>query len=171
LYYKIVEKFGPESGGRWQGYLEWRGLELERFDSVDGILRPDLFIPDSAEDWKNCVNEENRTSLITDLEYTLRILDRYEDPLVIGVEIGTGGGYVPEDGLLGFDIVDGDGCISLVTNWGTDEEDIINKHVMSNGLIGSLGTALRVRDVLRENFPEDGHAETCEVWAVYQVTK
>ena len=58
MYYKIVEKFGPENGDRWERYLDCRGLDLIKFDSVDGVLRPDLFEPESNEDWKNCVNED-----------------------------------------------------------------------------------------------------------------
>ena len=43
MYYKIVERFGPECGDRWRGYLKWRRFNLSGFDSVDAILRPDLF--------------------------------------------------------------------------------------------------------------------------------
>ncbi len=42
MYYKIIPKFGPEDDG-WKNYIDWRGLKLNRFDSVDGILRNDLF--------------------------------------------------------------------------------------------------------------------------------
>jgi hypothetical protein len=169
MYYKIVERFGPEHKDKWQSYIQWRGLDLTAFDSVDGILRPDLFMPESKEDWDNCVNEDNKLNLITNLDYARKILGRYEDSVIVGVEIELEEGYGPEDGFLGYDIIDGYCDISLVTNWGTDEEDLLSEHVMTNGLIGDLNRALQIRDTLRKEFPEDAHAENCEVWAVYRV--
>lgn len=169
MYYKIVERFGPEHGGRWRDYLKWRGLNLTGFDSVDAILRPNLFEPASSEDWHSCVNADFKLSLITNLDYAKRILDRYDDPDLVGVEIELEKGYVPKDGLLGFDIIDGFCDVSLVTNWGTDEEGIIDRHIMPNGLIRDLDRALQLRDLLRNRFPEDAHAENCEAWAVHEV--
>ena len=169
MYYKIVERFGPEDREKWQNYLKWRGLTLVGFDSVDGILRPDLFQPESDEDWRNCVNENNKLSLITDLDYARRVANRFENPVLVGVEIELEEGYVPKEGLLGFDIIDSYCDVSLVTNWGTDEEGLINSFVLPNGLIGDLGRALQIRKLLRNDFSEDPHAENCEVWAVFRV--
>ncbi len=169
MYYKIVSSFGPEEGDRWRGYLAWRGLDLTGFDSVDGILRPDLFAPESDEDWRNCVNENFKLGLLTNLDYAKSIKGRYDNPALVGVEIELEEGYVAKDGLLGFDIIDGHCGVSLVTNWGTDPEGLIDSHVMPNGLIGDFRRALRVRDSLRQRFPKDPHAENCEVWAIYRV--
>ncbi len=166
MYYKIVEQFGPQNGERWQGYLTWRGLNLTRFDSVDGILRPDLFVPESREDWDNCVTENFKLSLITNLDYARAILQRFNDPILLGVEIELNEGYDPKDGLLGFDIMERECQISLVTNCGKD--DLIDDHVMPNGLIGEFEQALQIRDSLRKGCFCDGHAEHCEVWAVYR---
>jgi len=169
MYYKIVDSFGPQDGDRWQRYLEWRGLNLTGFDSVDGILRPDLFEPKSEEDWRNCVNEDYKLSLITNLDYARKILNRYDNPVLVGVEMELEGRSLPKNGLLGFDIIDGYCDVSLVTNWGTDEDGLINRYIMSNGLVGDLRHALQVRDLLRKEFYEDSHAQNCEVWAVYRI--
>lgn len=169
MYYKIVERFDPEDREKWQDYLKWRGLTLVSFESVDGILRPDLFQPESYEDWRNCVNENNKLSLITNLDYARKISKRYENPVLVGVEIELEEGYEPEDSLLGFDIIDSYCDVSLVTNWGTDEEGLINRFVLPNGLIGDLGRALQIRNLLRNDFSEDPHAGNCEVWAVYRI--
>lgn len=53
----------------WVSYNEWRGLHLTEFDSVDGILRPNLFEPELQIDWDNCVNEDYMINFITNLEY------------------------------------------------------------------------------------------------------
>ena len=169
MYYKIVERFGPQDEEKWQSYIQWRGLNLTSFDSMDGILRQDLFMPESKGDWHNCVNEDNKLSFITSLDYAKKILGRYDNPVIVGVEIELDEGYVPEDGLLGFDIVDGYCDISLVTNWGSDEKGLISKYVMTNGLIGDLTRALQIRDTLRSKFPEDPHAGNCTVWGIYEV--
>ena len=169
MYYKIIESFGPEDKEKWQSYIQWRDLELTSFDSVDGILRPDLFVPESREDWQNCVNEDNKLSFIMDLDYAQEILDRYDKALIVGVDIELEVGYVPAEGFLGFDIIDGYCDISLVTNWGTDEEDIFSEQVMNNGLIADLDRTLQIRDMLRKEFSEDAHAQGSEVWAIYKV--
>ncbi|MBN2218601.1 MAG: hypothetical protein JW719_14590 [Pirellulales bacterium] len=169
MYYKIVEPFGPQSGGKWYDYLKWRGLKLTRFDSVDGLLRPDLFEPLSVEDWHNCVNKDFRLNLITSLDYARSILGQHDNAVLVGVEIELQKGYDPKSGLLGFDIMDDYGSISLVTDWGTDEEGIINNNVMKNGLIGDFDRALIIRDLLRVEYSEDPHANNCGVWAVYQL--
>ncbi|MDH3700888.1 MAG: hypothetical protein OEU46_06210 [Alphaproteobacteria bacterium] len=169
MYYKVVESFGPETGDKWQSYIAWRKLALTSFESVDGILRPDLFEPKTKDDWQNCVNADFKLGLITSLAYARNVLERYENADLIGVEIELDDGYVPKDGLLGFDIIDGYCDVSLVTNWGTDEEDCVSEYVMPNGLIGELTRALQIRNSLRAKFPEDSHAQKCEVWAIYRV--
>lgn len=169
MYYKIVESFGPEAGDKWQSYIAWRKLALTNFESVDRILRPDLFEPETADDWHNCVNEDFKLNLITSLAYARTVLARHENATLVGVEIELEAESVPKDGLLGFDIIDGYCDVSLITNWGTDEEDDFSEHVMPNGLIGDLAHALQIRNSLREYFPEDSHAQKCEVWAVYRV--
>ena len=71
------------------------------FDSVDGILRPDLFGSRSHEYWANCVNENYKLNLITNSNYARKILHRYHNANLVGVEIGMAEAYVPNDGLSG----------------------------------------------------------------------
>lgn len=53
MLYRIIETFGPHNGKRWSDYIHWRGLtRLTRCDSVDGILRPSLFVPETDQDWR-----------------------------------------------------------------------------------------------------------------------
>ena len=167
MYYKIIEKFSPSDEERWQSYLKSRGLDLTCFDSVDSILRPDLFDPRSHEDWANCVNENYKLNLITNSNYARKILPRYHNADLVGVEIELDEAYMPKDSLLGYDIIDG--SISVLTNWGTDTENLINPHLMPNGLIGDLTQAFRIRNLLRQKFPDDPHVKESEVWAVYCV--
>lgn len=168
MYYKIIEEFGPE-GGAWASYLEARGLQLDCFDSIDGILRPDLFEPESDNDWENCVREDRKLSLIKNLSYAKKVLSKHENATLVGVDPELDSDYVPEENLLGFDIIDGYCDVSLVTNWGHDEEGLFAGHIQKNGLIGTLDVAISIRNTLREKHSDDAHAEGCEVWAVYKI--
>ncbi len=169
MYYKAVENFGPQVGDRWQSYLKLRGLNLTSFDSVDSILKPDFFTPESELDWKNCVNEDCKLSLITNISYAKEILGRYDNAVLTGVEIELDEGYTSKDGLLGYDIIDGYCAVSLITNWGSNEDGFISNAISANGLMGDLGQSLQIRDRLRQDYPEDSHAMNCEVWAIYKV--
>jgi len=170
MYYKIIEKFGPQDHEKWASYTQWRKLpQLTSFDSLDGILRPDLFHPESEEDWRNCVNEDFKLSLITNLAYAKKVSVRFSDVDLVGVEIELDDGYEAGSGLLGFDIIDGYCGVSLLTNWGSDEEAIMTPYIMPNGLLGNLAQSLAIRNTLRERFPKDSHACACQVWAVYKI--
>ena len=57
MLYKIIESFSRADGARWTGYCDWRGLQFERFDSIDGIMRPSLFQKPEDDDWAHIVNE------------------------------------------------------------------------------------------------------------------
>jgi len=169
MYFKIVEKFGPDDGVRWNDYLMWRGLNLTSFDSVDGILRGDLFNPESEDDWKNCVQEDFKISLITNLEYARKIQKQYEEAEIVGIDFPMDSHYQVKTGLLGFDVIDSHWGVSMLTNWGTDEEGIFSDLILENGLLGDLTHAFRIRDTLRKRFPEDRHARECHVCAIYEI--
>ena len=99
------------------------------FDSIDGILRPDLFSPQFHEDWANCVNENFKLSLITNPNYARKILHRYHNADVVGVETELDEAYVPKVLLLGYDIIDEECSILVITNWGADKENLINPYL------------------------------------------
>jgi len=167
MYYKILPPFGPNDSDRWHRYIAWRGLKLTRFDSVDGILRPAYFLPQTEEDWMHCVNENFKLNLLTDEAYARQMLRRYDEATLAGVEIELETDYQPKDRLLGYDIIDGYCDVSLLTNWGADEEGLFTNHIMSNGLIGDIVQAIELRNKLRRDFAWDAHAIGCHVWAVY----
>ena len=168
MYYKVIEALGPETEDSWSSYIEWRKLELERFESVDGMLRPDYFEPESDEDWENCVNADYKLNLITDIDYAILVMKRYAGSILVGVDIELERDVDNKDGLLGFDIMDEYCCTSLLTNWGNDTS-FINIAISKNGLLDSFEKALEIRDRLRDKFNEDSHACNCSIWAVYSI--
>ncbi len=49
MLFTIVEPFSASDGEKWEIYCEWRGMKFERFDSIDGILRPNLHLRTKGE--------------------------------------------------------------------------------------------------------------------------
>lgn len=169
MLFKIVEKFGPESEGGWKDYLNWRQVRLESFDSVDNMMRPDMFEPDSRRDWDNCVNEDYKLNLITNIDYAREVYLRTPGSEIVGVEIELNENYQSSLGLVGFDIIDIYCSVSLLTNWRGEDLEFIDKYLQCNGLVGSLESALELQKIFRSEYLEDSHANSCEVWAIYRV--
>src|SRR5690606_10964450 len=101
------------------------------------------------------------------LSYAKKILNRFQNAEIVGVEIDVKSGYVPGPDFLGFDIIDEHFDVSLLTNCGGDEDGIMNQYILENALLRDLNRALKIRDYLRQKSPEDSHAGNCKVWAVY----
>lgn len=174
MNYIIIKKFG-KNDERWEEYAQWAGLEhCSAYYSIDGIIRENLFDPESVEDWENCINEDHRTHIITNLSYAMKILPKYANGEVIGIvcDPRSHPEKVSEDHeLAGYDIIEGRGTISLVTNWGGKECGIENLELNQHALIDDLNDAYAIRDFLRENCSEDAHAVDCEVWAIYKIIR
>ena len=144
LYYKIVQYFGPNSEN-WSTYISWRKTNLNSFDSVDGMFRPDLFLPKSERDWANCVNEDFKLHLITNLDYAKEIIHRYPNGNIVGVQPDINSDHICKDGLSGYDIIDSYWYISLITNWEANGNNSFCRYLMDNGLIGNLNQALQIK--------------------------
>ena len=103
MLFTIVEDFSSNSGESWKTYCEWRGITFDRFDSLDGMMRPSLFDPDTIEDWDNVVCKDFMSRFITNLDYARR---KFED-------LGSGV-------LMGFSLLEHDeadpGCSALGKN-------------------------------------------------------
>ena len=168
MHFKVIEQFGPDDKESWNSYISWRGLDLKTFDSIDAILRPSLFEPESAEDWDNCVYEDFRTNLISNFSYAKQIYQNFTNAALVGVVPDIDSDYESQENLLGYDILDGYSEVSLLTNWGADEDDVFSKLVRQNGLIHDLNKCIEIRDILRNQFGEDSHACGCSVWAIYK---
>ena len=127
MVYAILEPFSPKDGEKWTSYCEWRGLEFKSFESIDGLLRPNLFELETDEDWGLLANESYLEDtilvpLISDLTSARRKRKQIGRGDLVGVCFE---GHDPNrDGFLGFDLLEGDGSISLLTNFGNDFDHI-----------------------------------------------
>jgi len=172
MRYIIIKKFGPGDDG-WDGYARWAGLQDCRdYYSIDEIHRKSLFQPESVEDWDNCANEDFKTHIITSLDFAKKIMPKFsggeivgviEDPKVLKEKIPSG--HV----LMGYDVIDGGGGISLLTDWGGEVDGLKNVKFNAHALVDDVNYAYQLRETLRRDFPCDYHAKNCEVWAVYKI--
>ena len=170
MKYKIIEKFGPDSVTKWNDYINWIGLHhLKRFDSVDSMLRPTLFAPESADDWANCVNEDYMLDLITNIDYAKKVQSKYDNAEIVGVENDVGQGHTPGKGFLGYDIIDEYCSVSLITNWVCEKYPFDRNIIEDNGLIKNLKDAYKAQEQLRADQNGDVHSRGCTIWAVYKV--
>ncbi|MEZ4617435.1 MAG: hypothetical protein R2867_18255 [Caldilineaceae bacterium] len=79
MFYKVVKQFKKEDDiEQWQAYINFSGLgQIEAFCSLDGMHNHSLFTPESVEDWHNCVNEDYKIEMITNLDYAIVVAERY----------------------------------------------------------------------------------------------
>jgi hypothetical protein len=164
MLFTIVEPFSPADGERWTSYCEWRGLSFERFDSIDGMLRPNLFDSPEDSDWDHIVNEDFMLHLITDLPHARHKHARIGKGDLIGLRFDDHN--TDHEGFLGFDIIDGYCEVSLLTNWGNDVE-FINRALAPNALLRNLKTAQEIFDSLRNDYGNDPHVEGCRIVSIY----
>lgn len=165
MLFTIVEPFSPADGEKWTNYCDWRGIQFERFDSIDGILRPNLFESPEDDDWNHIVNENFMLHLITDLQHAERKLKEIGKGELVALRFEDHDTSDAE--FLGFDIIDGYCDVSLLTNWGNDL-DFINHSLATNALVPDMKTVQLIHGRLRDEFGEDGHVEGCRIISVYK---
>ncbi len=165
MLYTIIESFSPADGERWTKYCAWRGIQFERFDSIDRILRPSLCAKPSDEDWPHIVNENFMLHYFTELAYS----EKKREKLGKGDLIGVAFDEHDEKSLefLGYDLIDGYNDVSLLTNWGNDTE-IINRSISSSGLIGSRAVIEEIQEELIRSHGNDAHVEGCKITSIYK---
>ena len=162
--FTIIESFGPPQGASWSYYIEWRGLSFDRFDSIDAILRPSLFTPESEEDWKHVSLESCMTHLITDYEYAAQKRSQMQRGDIVGLR------YDDHDesdaAFLGYDLIDGSLDVSLLTNWGNDMASI-NRALGPNALVQSFSVVQSIQNHLLSTCIDDGHVDGCRIVSIY----
>lgn len=168
MLYTIVEAFSPGDGESWSSYCDWRGIALERFDSIDRIMRPALFNgPATEEDWSHVVNADCMVHLMTDLEYAVGKQREIGSGDLVGVRLEDHD--EKDERFAGYDLIDGSWAISLLTNWGNDNERI-SRSLSPCALISDYQTIGAIRDHLLATAGEDGHVCGCRIISIYRIT-
>lgn len=165
MLFTIIESFSPQDGDRWKSYCEWRGLNFEAFESIDGILRTNLFTPGTDEDWQHIVNQNFMLHLFTNFDYALKKHKEIGKGDLVGLRFE---GHDESDSrFLGYDLIDKYCDVSLLTNWGNDVE-IINRSLTPFALISNRKIIEDVQAELFRTNGNDGHVEWCRIVSIYR---
>jgi len=165
MFYTIIESFSREDGDRWTSYCAWRGIQFERFDSIDSILRPSLCQKPEKDDWSHIVNENFMLHYFTDFDYAAAKQTKIGKGDLVGVEFHDHD-EASQD-FLGFDLIDSYHDVSVLTNWGNDVE-IVNRAISKTGLIYTRASIEEVRRELLRSHGNDAHVAGCEIVSIYK---
>lgn len=182
-WYIATERFSPDSGGAWDKFVDWSGLDhLDEVVSLDPMLSPSLFHHDSIPDdhWPHIVNEDYLLDFFVDLPFLLAQVDAIggrDDCNLLAVYRNPEShpSAPPADGdlrfeFLGYDLVDTYRSASALTNCGGFPEAFDGRELNPFGLLPSFERAVAVRASLREAYPDEAHAD-CHLWAIFRGTR
>lgn len=165
--------FDPSVGEAWKQFVTWSGLsQLTEVVSLDSILCPTVPEELTSADWSYNVHADYLSFFFRSLDYLrnrvagegrLNILAVLQDPTDAELAAMSLPGFV----FAGFDVVDVHGDISALTNCGGFDGVFLNNELSDLGLLTDVSRARQVQTSLRQQYPEESHAECC-VWAIWR---
>lgn len=174
VVYTAVECFDPGYGETWQKFITWSGLtQLREVVSLDSCLCPTFFRDLIVEDWQHNVQESIKIDLFYDLDYVVRrvagadrvnVLALIENPTDEEVRSFSDRRFV----FRGFDLVELATGISALVNCGGFDKAFCSADLSECGLLTGHAQALSIQKLLRDEYPDDSHAD-CELWAIWQM--
>ena len=174
VLYAAVEPFDETSGSRWKGYAAWLGKpELPRVITLDHMLCAPLVKDFEDDDWQHNVQADFLLDLFHDFKYLKQRTSSFQRRNLLAVIANPKPHEMPQGeaplfNFAGFDIVDMQMSASAILNCG-GYPDIFSIDQLSSktGLLQDYGRACKIRDTLRERFPDEHHAQ-CRVWAIWE---
>jgi hypothetical protein len=163
MLYTIIKSFSATNDS-WDSYCHWRGLNFAKFDSIDGLLRPSLFVPKTTEEGLRTCPDVGNFNYLTDREYAEKKWHEIGSGDLVALRFSDHD--EKQKGFLGFDLVDGYYDVSLLTNWGNDNE-LINQVISSNALVSRLEKIVAVQNHVFESYSDDAHAADCHIVSIY----
>ncbi|MEO0378534.1 MAG: hypothetical protein AAF329_28855 [Cyanobacteria bacterium P01_A01_bin.17] len=167
--YTVRERFTPTHHD-WAAYVEWSGFShITELVTLDGILCSDRIEDLVAEDWKYNVQADFRLTWFTDLAYLRQRcpLRPHQDQLLAAIEPPTRQQPTPAGfNHCGFDLLDAEGSISVLTNCGRFPNIFKLTDVNIWGLIDKIEVAMAIAHQVRQDFPDEPHCQGCRVWQV-----
>lgn len=169
------ERFGPDSGGRWQSFLVRSGLtQLDELITLDLSLCPDAVGAPDAAYWAHRPDTELVLSgyLVTSLPFLLtklsngcpvNVLGLFHEEEARPMDAACGLRFA----LLGYDLVETNGSTSALSNCGGFPAAFDAAELTSVGLLATWQRALEVRRDLRRQYPDEPHAH-CDIWGIHR---
>jgi len=167
-WFIATETFSPRDGNKWQEYIAWSQLaHLDEVVSLDHMLCPTILPDVKDEYWPHIVNEDFLLNYFVDLEFLLQQVAAVPDKNLLCVvrapDVNAQSIVDPRFILIGFDLVEMDTATSALVNCGGFPRAFQNSELTSKGLLPSLARAREVQLALRNEYPEEHHAQ-CDVW-------
>ena len=166
MLFTIIGSISPLDGDPWMAYCAWRAMDFETFESIDGILRPSLLGKLQGEDWNHIVQENFMLRFITDYDYARSKHQEIGAGDLVGVKFSDHD--LADDRFLGFDLIDGDCDVSLLTNWGNDI-GMINRALSPSALVPSLPVIENIQAELLHRCGNDPHVDGCRIVSIYRI--
>lgn len=168
--FTAYQRFGPWNGESWNNYIEWSGFHhIRELVSTDQMLCPAILDKLNDTDWQYNIHADNKVYFFHDIEYLKRriifdpsrhnilsITERPNSPIVADVDFE----------FCGYDILDSDDSISVLTNCGAFPGVFEPSEVNKYGLLDDLSRSLEIAAHIRKAKPEDPHCGDCRVWAL-----
>lgn len=176
VVFSAVKRFDPTCGQSWRKFIEWSGLtQLREVVSLDLMLCPTVIQDLTAEDWRHNVQEDFKITLFHDLDYLVQrvgkqgqvsILALLQNPTQEEAHSFSDRRFV----FRGFDLVELQTGISALVNCGGFDKAFANSDLSECGLLTDYAQALRVQRLLREEYPDEPHAD-CDLWTIWQMKR
>ncbi|NEQ45816.1 MAG: hypothetical protein F6K00_20640 [Leptolyngbya sp. SIOISBB] len=171
--YTVRERFSPARQD-WAAYIEWSGFtHITELITLDTILCGDRIDDLVAEDWQHNLQADCHLTWFTDLNYLRqRCPPRSDqDQLMAAIEQPTRQRSPPAGFMhCGFDILEAEGSISVLTNCGGFPNIFHPTDVNHWGLIDELEVAMAIAQQLHTTFPQETHCHNCQVWQVSRLS-
>ncbi len=174
-WFIATEPFTPADGARWIDYVKWSGLtRLDEVVSLDGMLCPTLLPEIKAEYWPHIVQEDFMLHFFLDFDFLMSQVAGIEKKNVLCVFRNPverpQAPPVAQFQFFGYDLVDVQGLVSVLTNCGGFPDIFANSELSSVGLLPELGRAIEVQAKLRSAYPHGSHTD-CHVWAIFRAVE
>jgi hypothetical protein len=142
---------------------------------LDPMLCPTVLPEIKGDYWPHIVNEDFMLNFFVDLDFLLQVVSGIGKMNLLCVCRNPQTPAAPDESslkfeFLGYDLVDVEGGASALTNCGGFPQAFANSELSSKGLLVSHARALEVQAALRNEYPEEHHAD-CNVWAISRAAK
>ena len=173
-FYTAHRRLSKTTGGDFIQVVEWLGFhQIDELVSADTLICPNLVIELTNEDWNHNVHADNRVFWFYDLLYLAQRI--HFDPAIHNIlslvkEPSEPVPVAASFELCGYDILDSDNSISVLTNCGGFPEIFSPAIVNRYALLNYRATADDIANRLRTTYADDDHCRDCRVWSVCRYT-
>lgn len=133
------------------------------------MLCPTVLPEVKDEYWPHIVNEDFLLNYFVDLAFLLRQIAAVPEKNILCVvrEPAASARSLVDTrfSLVGFDLVERDSATSALVNCGGFPGAFENDELNAKGLLSSLTRAREVQAALRNEYPQEHHAQ-CDVWQI-----